>query len=127
VIISLILLPAEGKHEAIYESIKATVMVGVALGFAIAYLSRQPGTSLGEGAVVGLVWAGITVVLDLALFAVGAFNDSGMTLRGYFIDVASSYAVIPIVTTLTMGYLTRAQAGTRSDSLQADQTPGTSG
>jgi hypothetical protein len=104
VAISLILLPAEGKHEALYESIKLTVLVGVALAFAIRYLTRESGVSFREGALVGVVWAAVAIVLDLALFAAGAFN---IGLATYFSDVASSYAVMPVIAAPVMGYLQR--------------------
>jgi hypothetical protein len=104
VVISLILLPAEGKNEALYESIKLTALVGVTLTLTIRYLSKVRGSSLGEGALVGVVWAAIVVALDLVLYAFGAFN---IGLDVYFSDVASSYLAIPVITTLAMGYLRR--------------------
>lgn len=104
VLISLILLPAEGKHEALYESIKLSALAGVTLGFTIRYLSRPGGGSLGEGVLIGLVWAAVTIALDLVLFALGAFN---IGLGTYFTDVASSYLAMPVITTLAMGYLRR--------------------
>lgn len=102
VVISLILLPAEGKHEALYESIKLSTLVGVTLGLIIWYLRGARNGTAVEGLVVGLVWAAIVIALDLLLFALGAFN---IGLGVYFTDVASSYLAIPITTTLTMGYL----------------------
>lgn len=104
VVISLILLPAEGKNEALYESIKLSTLVGVTLALTVRYLGQISGGSFREGAVVGIAWAAIAIVLDLVLFALGAFN---IGLGVYFSDVASSYLVIPIVTTLTLGFLRR--------------------
>lgn len=102
VAISLILLPAEGKHEALYESIKLSTLVGVTIGLIIWYLRAVRVGSFVEGLVVGLVWAAVTIVLDLVLYSVGAFNIS---LTEYFTDVASSYLAIPIATTLVVGFL----------------------
>lgn len=102
VAISLILLPAEGKHEALYESIKLSALVGVTLALIIWYLRDVRNGTIVEGLVVGLVWAAMVIALDLVLFALGAFN---IGLGVYFTDVASSYLAIPITTTLTMGYL----------------------
>ncbi|MCI0688592.1 MAG: hypothetical protein L0Y54_15340 [Sporichthyaceae bacterium] len=104
VAISLILLPAEGKNEALYESIKLSVLVAVTLGFAIRYLGQHPDSGLREGVLVGFTWAAVSIALDLALFVAGAFN---IGLAEYFSDVASSYAVMPIVAAALLGYLRR--------------------
>ncbi|MFC7247997.1 hypothetical protein ACFQO7_36500 [Catellatospora aurea] len=100
--ISLILLPAEGKHEALYESIKLTTMVALVLGFAIRYLRKRPTAAGPEGVLVGLVWAAVTTAGDLGLYLGGAFN---IGLDVYFSDVASSYAVMPVITGLAIGLL----------------------
>lgn len=102
VVVSLALLPFEGENDALYESIKSTVLAAIALGFAIAYLRRVASSSVGEGVLVGVAWAAIAIALDLALFTAGAFN---IGLLAYFTDVASSYLVIPVITALAMGYL----------------------
>jgi hypothetical protein len=100
--ISLILLPAEGRHEALYESIKLTTMVALVLGFAVRHLRRRPEASALEGVLVGLVWAAVTTAGDLGLYLSGAFN---IGLDVYFTDVASSYAVMPVITGVTLGLL----------------------
>jgi hypothetical protein len=105
VVISLILLPAEGKHEALYESIKLSTLVGVTLALTIWYLRNVSDSSFVEGLLVGAIWVLTVIALDLALFLAGAFN---IGLDEYFTDVASSYLAIPIITTLAMGFLRRA-------------------
>ncbi|GAA1417453.1 hypothetical protein GCM10009662_69510 [Catellatospora coxensis] len=100
--ISLILLPAEGKHEALYESVKLTTMVALVLGLAIRYLRRRPMATGSEGVLVGLVWAAVTTAGDLGLYLGGAFN---IGLDVYFTDVASSYSVMPVITGLAIGLL----------------------
>lgn len=102
VAISLILLPAEGKHEALYESVKLTTMVGLVLGFAIRYLYRRPAATGPEGVLVGLLWVAVTVAGDLGLYLGGAFN---IGLDVYFTDVASSYSAMPVITGLAFGLL----------------------
>ncbi|MBV1852814.1 hypothetical protein [Catellatospora tritici] len=103
VAISLILLPAEGKHEALYESIKLTVLVAAVLGGTIRYLSHRPTLTAVSAALVGAGWAAVCVALDLLLYASGAFT---VGLDVYFTDVASSYLVMPVITALTMPWLT---------------------
>lgn len=106
VIVSLVLLPAEGKHEALYESIKLSTLVGITLALTIWYLREVAASSPGEGLLIGVIWAAIVTALDLALYFVGAFN---IGLGEYFTDVASSYLAIPIITTLAMAFLQRKQ------------------
>ena len=102
VAISLILLPSEGNHEALYESIKLSVLVGVTLGLTIWYLRGVRDGSFVEGLLLGVGWAVIAMALDLALYFLGAFN---IGIGVYFTDVASSYLAIPVVTTLALGFL----------------------
>ncbi|GHJ48162.1 hypothetical protein Cs7R123_55040 [Catellatospora sp. TT07R-123] len=102
VAISLILLPAEGKHEALYESIKLTVLVAAVLGATIRHLSHRPAMTPVAAALVGAAWAAVCVALDLVLYLAGAFT---VGLDVYFTDVASSYLVMPVITTLAMTWL----------------------
>ncbi|MDI1462665.1 hypothetical protein QEZ54_16955 [Catellatospora sp. KI3] len=102
VAISLILLPAEGKHEALYESIKLTVLVAAVLGCTIRYLFHRPTLTPVTAALAGAVWAAVCVALDLVLYAAGAFN---IGLDVYFADVASSYLVMPVITAMAGHWL----------------------
>lgn len=105
VVISLVLLPfEEGGSAALYESVKATALVAVVLGFVVRYSTANSPTTATEGVIVGVLWAVITIGLDLVLYAAGAFT---IGLGEYFTDVASSYLVIPVVTTVTLGFLRR--------------------
>jgi len=102
VVVSLVLLPFEDANNALYESVKSSALVAIALGFTIRYMRKATETSLGEGVLVGLVWAVMAVALDLVLYLLGAFT---IGIAEYFSDVASSYLIIPIVTVLAMTYL----------------------
>lgn len=110
--ISLVLLPVEGRSQALYESVKLTGLVGAGLGFSIRYLLRHPALPVRAGALVGLVWAVLCVGLDLCLYAAGAFT---IGLGAYFADVASSYLVLPVVSALTIGLLARRAPGAGPD------------
>jgi hypothetical protein len=104
VAISLILLPSEESNRPLHESIKLTALVGVLIGASILYLGRFSNAGWVEAALVGVLWAAVCIGLDLVLYAVGAFN---IGLGKYFNDVASSYMVMPVVTTLVIGVLRR--------------------
>lgn len=119
--ISLILLPAEGKHEALYESVKLTTMVALVLGLAIRYLRKRPMATGPEGVLVGLVWAAVTTAGDLGLYLGGAFN---IGLDVYFTDVASSYSVMPVITGLAIGLLAPKPTGILSAEAYGAPLPG---
>ena len=101
ILVSLVLLPLE-RYEALHESLKLTALAATALAFAILYLRKVSASSAVEGALVGIAWAVIVIALDLVLFAFGVL---GMGIADYFVDVATSYLVFPVVTTLVMAYL----------------------
>jgi hypothetical protein len=108
IVVSLVGLPFETGNEAWYESMKLCGLVALVLGFAILYLTRNQEGTAREGLVIGVLWAAICVALDLVLYAAGAFT---IGLGTYFQDVASSYAAMPVITVLTLGFLHRRGAG----------------
>jgi hypothetical protein len=61
-----------------------------------AALDRPPET--GRRAAGGLIWVVVLIALDLAHYVMVSF-DGGT----YFVTVAPSYILIPIITTSTMG------------------------
>ncbi|MGH3995793.1 MAG: hypothetical protein ACRDSN_25395, partial [Pseudonocardiaceae bacterium] len=101
ILVSLVLFPLE-RYEALHESLKLTALAAIALAFTILYLRKVGAGSAVEGILVGLLWAAVVIALDLVLFAFGAFN---MGIGDYLLDVATSYLVFPVVTTLVMSYL----------------------
>jgi hypothetical protein len=106
VLVSLVLLPLEDASEPLHESLKSAALVGITLMLMTRYLGRAGvAPSALEGLAVGAGWAVVAVVLDLALYLSGAFN---IGLRTYFLDVASSYLVIPVCTGLLTAFASRA-------------------
>lgn len=62
-------------------------------------------SSIGEGFLVGLGWVVVMIALDLAHSIL--MPEMVPDIGAYLIAVAPSYVVMPIITTLTMGYLER--------------------
>lgn len=103
VLASLALLPLEDASEPLHESLKSSALVAITLAFTIRYLGRAAGPATAAGGLAaGLLWSAVAVLLDLALYLLGAFT---IGLGAYFADVASSYLVIPITTVLVTTYL----------------------
>lgn len=117
IVVSLALLPWETGSEPIHESLKAAAIAGLALAATVRQLARTPRPSAAQGLLVGVVWSAVVIGLDLALFATGAFTI-GLWL--YVVDVASSYLIVPVVTTIAFGLLRpRAAPGVASEAAPA--------
>jgi hypothetical protein len=79
--------------EDLFESVMAVSLTGITA--AMAYRLFKPTQSIGpSGFVVGLVWAVISIVLDIPTIVMGL----GMAPSQYVVDVALTYLVIPAVT-----------------------------
>lgn len=102
VAVSLILFSLEERDDALFESVKFIVLAGSTVWLTVLYLRKVIKSSLGEGLAVGVTWLAIGVLLDMVLFSLGLFN---IGLGDYFKDVASSYLIMPIVTTLILHFL----------------------
>jgi hypothetical protein len=102
VLVSLVLLPLESAKAPLYESLKLTALVALGLALTVSYLRHRTVRGVLPGAFIGLVWALTCIVGDLCLYLAGAFPFG---LDVYFVDVASSYAVLPLIAGLAMGYL----------------------
>lgn len=106
VVVSARLLPTGISGSALFVSMQVVALVALVLGSTILYLRRVGDGTFEEGLLVGLSWAVIMIAIDLAHSVV--HPDMGSLDTGtYFATVVSSYVVIPIITTLTMGYLER--------------------
>ena len=105
VVFSAELLPIGIVGSALFVSMQMIALAALVLGFTIFYLRKVGEGSFGEGILVGLGWAVIMIALDLAHSVVmpGMVPDLGT----YFATIVPSYIVVPIITTLTVGFLER--------------------
>jgi hypothetical protein len=112
-VVSAQLLPTEISGSALFVSMQMVVLATLVLGFTILYLRNAGEGSFKEGLLVGLGWAVIMIALDLAHSVVHPDMVS-LDTGAYFATVVPSYVVMPIITTLTMGYLERRSLKPRS-------------
>ena len=113
VVVSAKLLPTEISGSALFVSMQMVALVALVLGSTILYLRRVGDGTFEEGLLIGLGWVAVMIALDLAHSVVHpdmVSLDSGT----YFATVVPSYVVVPIITTLTLGYLERRPLKPRS-------------
>jgi hypothetical protein len=88
-----------------FVSMQMVALAALVLGFTILYLRKVGEGSIVEGLLVGLGWAIVMVAVDLAHSAV--MPEMVPDIGAHFATVVPSYVVVPIITTLTMGFLER--------------------
>ncbi len=97
---AIIVFPLRESWRALFESIMAVVVAGVAVTMALAYFKQVESRFAREGLFIGLLWLAICSVIDLPLMLT---EPIGMTLTEYAADVGLTYLIIPI-TALGIGY-----------------------
>ncbi|MEE9132145.1 MAG: hypothetical protein V3U13_01160, partial [Gemmatimonadota bacterium] len=80
----------------LFESIMPVVVTLAAVTFGVLYLKRVDQDWLREGALVGLIWLGISVLIDAPLMLFG--GPMKMTIGEYVADIGLTYLIIPAVT-----------------------------
>jgi len=105
VVFSAELLPTVFVGSPLFVSMQMAALSTLALIFTVLYLRKVGGGSFGEGLLVGLVWVAAMVALDLVHSIV--MPEMVPDIGAYLAAVGPSYVIIPIITTLTMGYLER--------------------
>lgn len=97
------LLPAGIGGSVLFVSLSMVALATLVLGSSILYLRKVGEGSLGEGLLVGLGWVAVMVAIDLAHSVV--MPDMVPDIGAHFATVVPTYVIVPIITTLTIGYL----------------------
>jgi len=105
VVFSAEILPTEISGSPLFVSMQMVALAALVLGSTILYLRKVGKGSVGEGLLVGLSWVVVMIALDLAHSVV--MPEMVPDFGAHFATVVPSYVVVPIITTLTMGYLER--------------------
>ncbi len=106
VVTSAQILPTGISGSPLFVSMQMVALAALVLASTILYLRKVGEGSFGEGLLVGLSWVVIMIALDLA-HSVVMPEMVPLSIGAYFATVVPSYVVVPIITTLTMGYLER--------------------
>jgi len=81
--------------RTLFESIMALTLALTVVVCAVLYLRRVQTARLKEGVLLGVLWLGISVVIDLPLMLGPPLNYS---LLEYAADVGLTYLMIPVIT-----------------------------
>ena len=100
---SFFMYPLKTAGNPLFESLMPVIITLVTVVLASIYLKNAEGDLLREGALIGVFWFLISVIIDLFLFLPPSPMQMGIT--GYFMDIGITYLIIPIIT-IGMGYLT---------------------
>ena len=92
--VSTLMFGLRTDNRALFESLIAVVAVTAVVIAALFCLRDQKSTGPGTGIVLGLVWAGVSIVLDIPIF-LAVFK---MPLWEYLADIALTYLTFPAVT-----------------------------
>ena len=84
---------------------QAVALAALVLGSAILYLRKVGESSFKEGLLVGLGWVVVLIAIDLAHSVV--MPEMVPDIGAHFATVVPTYVVVPIITTLAMGFLER--------------------
>ncbi len=105
VVFSVQILPTEISSSPLFVSMQMVALAALVLGSTILYLRKVGEGSFKEGLLVGVDWVIVMIAIDLAHSVVmpAMVPDIG----AHFATVVPSYVILPIITTLTMGYLER--------------------
>ena len=79
----------------LFETVMAVTVAAVGVFFGIAYFQRVPESTWREGLYLGVLWLGISIVIDLFLFMWGPMK---MTFGAYMADTGVTYLIYPIIT-----------------------------
>ncbi len=91
-LLAVLIFGIRTDNRALFESIITVVGVWSAVAGSLIYF-RKAKRSPTLGLQVGLVWAGISVLIDLPIF-LGVFR---MSVGEYFADIALTYLAFPAI------------------------------
>lgn len=92
-VLSIALFGVRQADRPLFESLMVVIGVATATAAGLLFLRRGRRVDWAAALGVGLIWAMVSVLLDLPFF-LGPF---GMTLAEYAGDVAVSYLAIPLI------------------------------
>lgn len=100
-LVSFLIYPLKQSTNPFFESIMPVVITATAVVLTISYFKQQDKDFLREGAIIGISWFAINILIDLMMFLPP--SPMHMGLSDYMMDIGFTYLIIPVVT-LGMGY-----------------------
>ena len=91
-VVSFFIFPLRSSSRPLFESIMPVVLTSAVVFFTVRYLSKINREFVKEGIFIGIVWAVISLVIDLILFM--PESQMQMTLSDYMMDIGITYLII---------------------------------
>ena len=101
-LVSLVIFPLKSSYNPLFESIMPVVISATVVTFTYLYFKPLKGNFAAEGVKSGVAWLVISLAIDLLLFLPP--SPMQMSVPSYFMDIGTTYLMIPIITAGT-GYL----------------------
>ncbi|MBI1900903.1 MAG: hypothetical protein HYS13_07300 [Planctomycetia bacterium] len=95
-VVAVCIQPLRDSARPLFESIMPVVLAVVVGRLGWFYFRRVQRAWMREGLILGVLWLGISVAIDLPLMLNPPMN---MTLADYLADVGLTYVLMPIITT----------------------------
>lgn len=92
---AILIFPIHESNRPLFESIMPVVGGVSALSFSVYIFQKAQSDFVKLGVKVGLIWLGISLVLDLLMFGWGPMK---MSLAEYVSDIGITYLMIPAIT-----------------------------
>ena len=96
-VVAFAAFPIRESSRPLFESIMPVVLAAATVLFAHRYLRGVQTEFAREGLLLGLLWFGVNVAIDLPLMLTP--SPMQMSLAEYVADIGLTYALIPIITT----------------------------
>lgn len=93
--VSMIIFPIKKSRPELFDSIMPVALTLLGTGFVISYFRNCATRPMREGVLLGAIWLGVNIVMDLPLFSYGPMK---MPLVDYFADVGLTYLILPAIT-----------------------------
>lgn len=100
-VVAMFIFPLRASDRPFFESIMPVAVAIATTIFGFFYLKNVESHFIREGFFLGLVFLGISIIIDLLLFSWGPM---AMPPVDYIKDIGFTYLMMPIIT-LGMGYL----------------------
>jgi len=91
---SVLLFGIRGDNRALFESLITVIGVSCAVAATLWYFRGRAAGDFGEGVLLGVAWATISIAIDLPIF-LAVFR---MAPPDYLADVALTYLAFPVIT-----------------------------
>lgn len=99
-VVAMVVFPLRMGERALFDSIMPAVLTLAVSYASIKYFGITEKKTLMVGFCLGLIWFGVSLVLDFAFFSWGSMK---MSFVDYLKDISGTYAIILIIPT-AFGY-----------------------